>query len=67
VAILVFDTAASASAVLDAFDVTDTADCLNRFESQPVEVETADPLEAGGMTAEEVLGDVVDALQASGA
>jgi hypothetical protein len=112
VAILVFDTAASASAVLDAFDVTETADCLSRFESQPVQVETADPLEAGGMTAEgfaisigvgdiqpeghrtfalvvgrmlvsvgvlapderrgrelaeEVLGDVVDALQAGGA
>jgi hypothetical protein len=112
VAILVFDTAASASAVLDAYDVQDTADCLSRTESEPVVVEPADPLEAGGVTAEgfaisigegdiqpeghrtfavvvgrmlvsvgvlapderrgrelaeEVLGDVVDALQAGGA
>jgi hypothetical protein len=52
VAILVFDTAASASAVLAAYDVDGTADCLSRTFSEPVDVEAEDSLEAGGVTAE---------------
>jgi hypothetical protein len=52
VAILVFDTAASASAVLAAYDVEGTVDCLSRTFSEPIDVEAADSLEAGGVTAE---------------
>jgi hypothetical protein len=52
VAILVFDTAASASAVLAAYDVEGTADCLSRIFSEPVDVEADDSLEAGGVKAE---------------
>jgi hypothetical protein len=52
VAILIFDTAASASAVLDAYDAEDTADCLSRFANEPVDVEAADSLEVGGLTVE---------------
>ena len=111
-AILVFDTAASASEVLAAYDDEDTVDCLTRTFSETFDLEPDDSLEAGGVTAEgfaftigvggiqreghrtfavvvgrtlvdvtvlapderrgrelaeEVLGDVVDALQAGGA
>jgi hypothetical protein len=52
VAILVFDTAASASAVLAAYEVEGTADCLSRTFSEPVDVEADDSLEAGGVKAE---------------
>jgi hypothetical protein len=52
VAILVFDTAASASAVLAAYDVEGTADCLGRTYSEQIDVEAADSLEVGGVTAE---------------
>ena len=52
VAILVFDTAASASAILAAYDVDGTADCLSRTLSEPVDVDADDPLEAGEVTAE---------------
>ena len=52
VAILVFDTAASASAVLAAYDDEGTVDCLARTFRETVELEVDDPLEAGGVTAE---------------
>ena len=52
VAILVFDSAASASAVLAAYDVEGTVDCLSRTSSEPIDLEAADSLEAGGVTAE---------------
>ncbi len=47
-----FDTAASASAVLAAYDVEGTVDCLSRTFSEPIGVEASDSLEAGGVTAE---------------
>lgn len=52
VSILVFDTPASASAVLAAYDDEGTIDCLSRTFSESVEFEADDPLEAGGVTAE---------------
>jgi hypothetical protein len=52
VALLVFDTAATASAVLAAYDAPETIDCLSRTFSEAIQLETDDPLEAGGVTAE---------------
>jgi hypothetical protein len=52
VSMLVFDTAATASAVLDVYDDERTIDCLNRTFSEPIRVEADDPLQAGGVTAE---------------
>ena len=52
VSILVFDTPASASAVLAAYDDEGTIDCLSRTFSESVLYEADDPLEAGGVTAE---------------
>jgi hypothetical protein len=50
--ILAFDTAETASAVLAAYDVEDTVDCLDRTFGEPIEIEPDDPLETDGVTAE---------------
>jgi hypothetical protein len=52
VSLLAFDTAASASAVRAAYDVENTVDCLGRTFGERVLVNAADPVEAGGATAE---------------
>jgi len=52
VSLLVFDTAASASAALSAYAVEGTVDCLNRTFSEPIQIEVDDPLQAGGLTAD---------------
>ena len=52
VAILVFDTAATASAVLAAYGDQRAVECLGRTIAEPVQLEADDPLEAGGVTAD---------------